>query len=202
MWVAGAPAQAAPEYTEAERATRAARAAACPVARGQPDRSEYDEWGRHKDYVEPVKSDDGLGGSIHGSTDEMLGVDEPEDDTSSLDLSDTEIEPRQRPAPPELTEEQVASRGLTNGEASGGKRPANPPPTDLAVRSRGRPWISSGPTGGTRSKHRLPSTSRSPRSDLYVGCATHRPPATSSRASWTAAFTTSTSRRPRCATSA
>jgi hypothetical protein len=116
MWAPGAPAQAAPEYTEAERATRAARAAACPVARGQPDRSEYDEWGRHKDYVEPVESDDGLGGSIHGSTDEMLGLDEPEDDTSSLDLSDTEIEPRspQRcvgTAPPELTEEQLASRG-------------------------------------------------------------------------------------------
>lgn len=64
IWAAGGQPQAAPHYTDAQRA---ARAAACPVARGQPDRSEYDEWGRHKDYVEPVESDDGLGASIHGS---------------------------------------------------------------------------------------------------------------------------------------
>jgi hypothetical protein len=67
-----------PRHSTPERAARAAREAACPVQAGEPDRSEYDEWGRHKDYVEQLESDDGLGGSIPDS------VVEEESDESSL----------------------------------------------------------------------------------------------------------------------
>jgi hypothetical protein len=122
MWAAGGQPQAAPHYTDAQRAARAARAAACPVARGQPDRSEYDEWGRHKDYVEPVESDDGLGASIHGSTDEA-GQWDLEDDDSSFEIppspssDEAEAVAPQQPQrrmpgtpPPELTEEQLTAR--------------------------------------------------------------------------------------------
>lgn len=56
-----------PSYNTTQLAERKAREHACPVASGEPDRSEYDEWGRHKDYVAPVESDDGLGGSIQSS---------------------------------------------------------------------------------------------------------------------------------------
>ena len=122
MWAAGGQPQAAPHYTPEQRVARAARAAACPVARGQPDRSEYDEWGRHKDYVEPVESDDGLGASIHGSTDEA-GQWDLEDDDSSFEIppspsfDEAEAVAPQQPQrrmlgtpPPELTEEQLTAR--------------------------------------------------------------------------------------------